>query len=162
MRIWKQIMEKKQTVPKHKLLSYPSVSLDKLLKKLSLCLWYRHDSSGVCSSMWGSSTGSVGIQTVLSPQKTETSRWVPLYRFCVGSATFICMWQVPMQGMWCMMRLFFLQPPPPPPLLSFQLNQMQPMPLLPEWPVITTPHSGWYCPHIHGSYLINLCFWQEQ
>ena len=39
--------------------------------KLSLSLWYRHDSSGVCSSMWGSSTGSVSSQTVLSP---ETSR----------------------------------------------------------------------------------------
>ena len=39
--------------------------------KLSLYQWYRHDSSGVCSSMWGSSTGSVGIQTLLSP---ETSR----------------------------------------------------------------------------------------
>ena len=61
----------KQMVPKHKLLSYPSVSSDKLLKKLSLYQWYRHDSSGVCSSIWGSSTGSVGIQTVLSP---ETSR----------------------------------------------------------------------------------------
>ena len=66
-------MEKKQTVPKHKLLSYPSVSSDKLLEKLSLYR-YRHDSSGVCSSMWGSSTGSVGSQTVLLPQKTETSR----------------------------------------------------------------------------------------
>ena len=76
------------------------------------------------------------------------------HTFCVES--FQSHWgQVPMQGMWCMMRLFFLQPPPPPPLLSFQLNQMQPMPLLPEWPVIITPHNVWYCLHIHGSYLLN-------
>ena len=132
-------MEKKQTVPKYKLLSYPSVSSDKLLKKLSLyqCLGM---TLVVCALACGAAVLALLVFRRYYCHRKQKLAGEFLYRFCVGSVTFICMWQVPMQGMWCMMRLFFLQPPPPPPLLSFQLNQMQPMPLLPESPVITTPH----------------------
>ena len=152
----KQIMEKKkQTVPKpklHKLLSYPSVSSHYAIQNFH-CIDGIGMTLVVCALACGAAVLGVLVFRHYCHQKRAGKSH---HTFCVESFQFH--WgQVPMQGMWCMMRLFFLQPPPPPPppLLSFQLNQMQPMPLLPEWPVIITPHSGWYCPHIHGSYLLN-------
>ena len=150
----KQIMEKKEkTVPKpklHKLLSYPSVSSHYAIQNFH-CINGIGMTLVVCALACGAAVlGLLVFRRYCRHKragKSHHTHSVWSYFNPIGG-------QVPMEGMWCMMRLFFLQPPPPP-QLSFQLNQMQPMPLLPEWPVITTPHNGWYCPHIHGSYLLN-------
>ena len=101
-------MEKKQTVSKHKLLSYPSVSSDKLLKNTFTVSVYIGMTLVVCALACGAAVLALLVARRYYCHRKQKLAGEFLYRFCVGSVTFICMWQVPMQGMWCMMRLFFL------------------------------------------------------